>query len=59
MVANSLNLNSPYYYIFRSLSIVAYLWLKFKNQNTLIFNYVNLTNLSQFDKLNSVIIFIL
>ena len=30
MVANSLNLNSPYYYIFRSLSMVAYLWLNSK-----------------------------
>ena len=59
IVANSLNLNSAYYYIFRSLSMIGYLWLKFKNQNTLALNSVNLTKLSRFDKLNSVIIFIL
>ena len=33
--------------------------LKFKNQNLLIFNSMNLTNLSQVAKLNSVYIFIL
>ena len=40
------------------LSMIA-IQLKFKNQNLLIFNSVNFTNLSQAAKLNSVNIFIL
>ena len=34
------------------------LWQKFKNQNSLTFNFMNLTNLSQVAKLNSMYIFI-
>ena len=52
------SLISAYNYIFRNLLVKAY-WLKIKNQNLLIFNAVNLTNLSQVAKLNSVEIFIL
>ena len=36
-----------------------FIWLKFKNQNSLILNYMNLTNLSQVTKLHYVYIFIL
>ena len=39
--------------------MIAYIILKFKNQNSLIFNSVNLTNLIQITKLNYVYIFIL
>ena len=50
-MTNSLNLNSPYYYIFINLSMIAYI-IEFKNQNLLIiFNSVNGTNLNQDDKL--------
>ena len=41
---------------FKKLSMI---WLKFKNKNSLIFNSVNLTYLSQVAKLNSLYIFIL
>mgnify|MGYP001795648767 CR=1 FL=1 len=61
LMANSLNLNSAHYahyYIFRNLSMVAYM-IKIQNQNSLIFNSVNLTNLRQVAKLSSVYIFIL
>ena len=61
LMANSLNLNSAHYaryYIFRNLSMVAYI-INIQNQNSLIFNSVNLTILSQAAKLNSVYIFIL
>ena len=46
LMANSLNLNSVYYYIFRNLSMIAYI-IEIQNQNSLIFNSVNSTNLSQ------------
>ena len=55
LMPNWLNILS---YFFRNLSIIAYI-MKFENQNSLIFNFVNLTNLSQVAKLNSVYIFIL
>ena len=44
-----------YYYIFRNLTMIAY---KIKIQKLLIIESVNLTNVSQADKLNSVYIFI-
>ena len=54
---NSLNLNSIYYYIFRNLSMIAYM---IKIQNSKFSNSVNLTNLSQVARLNSMMyIFIL
>ena len=57
LMVNSLNFNSAHYYIFRNLSMRAYIIGKFKNQNLLILNSVNLTDLSQVAKLNSMYIF--
>ena len=59
-MANLLNLNSVYY-IFRNLSMIAYMTeiQKSKFAIILIFNSVNLNNLSQAAKLNSVYILIL
>ena len=57
VMENLLNFNSAHYYIFRNLSMRAYIIGKFKNQNLLIFNSVNLTDLSQVAKLNSMYIF--
>ena len=60
LMANLLNLNSAYY-IFRNLSMIAYMTeiQKSKFAIILIFNSVNLNNLSQAAKLNSVYILIL
>ena len=60
LMANLLNLNSVYY-IFRNLSMIAYMTeiQKSKFAIILIFNSVNLNNLSQAAKLNSVYILIL
>ena len=56
LMANSLNFNSAYYHIFRESLSDSY---NIKNQNSLISNYVNLTNLSKVAKLNFVYIFVL
>ena len=58
LMANSLNLNSAYNYVFRNLSMIAYM-IEFQNQNSLIFLSLKLTSLSQVAKLNAVYIFIL
>ena len=47
LMENPLNLNSAYSYIFRNLSMIAYIIEIQKNQNLLILNSVNLTNLRQ------------
>ena len=52
-MAKLLNSNSAYFKIFTNLS------MKFNNQNSLIFNSMKLTILSQVTKLNSIYIFIL
>ena len=53
LMANPLNLNSTNYYIFRNLSMIVWI-IENKNPNSLIFNSVNLTNLIQVAKFNSV-----
>ena len=58
LMAISLNLNSAYYYSFRNLSTIAYI-IEIQKSKLVIFNSVNLTNLSEDAKLNSVYIFIL
>ena len=58
-MTNSLNFNSIYYYIFENISMIAYYIAKIFKSNLAIFNSVNLANLSQVAKLNSVYIFIL
>ena len=55
-MANLLSLNSPYYYTFIKLLMIAYI-IEIENQNSLIFNSVNLTNLFKVAKLNSVFSF--
>ena len=57
LLANSLKLSFAYYYIFRNLQR-QFIWLKFKNQNSLIFNLMYFTNLSQVAKLNYVYMYI-
>ena len=58
LMANLLNSNSTYWYIFRNLSMRAYRIVILKS-NSLILNSVYLTDLSQAAKLDSVYIFIL
>ena len=60
-MANSLNLNSVYYYIFRNLSMIAYVigFQKSKFAIFVIFNSINFTNLRQVAKLIYAYIFIL
>ena len=58
-MANSLNFNSVYYYIFENLSMIAYILNIQKSNFAKIFNFVNLTVLGQVATLNSMYIFIL
>ena len=53
LMANSLNLNCAYDYVFRNLSMLAYIIEIQKIQNLLKFISMNLTNLSQVTKLHS------
>ena len=55
---NSLNLNSAYYYVFSNLFMMAYI-TEIQKSKLVILNLVNLTNLSQIAKFNSVHILIL
>ena len=55
---NSLNLNSAYYYVFSNLFMVPYITYIQKSKHVIL-NLVNLTNLSQITKFNSVHILIL
>ena len=57
LMANLLHLNSAYYHILRNVLMLANT-VNFKNQNLLIFDSVNVTNLSQDAELNSLCIFI-
>ena len=56
---SSLNLISAHYYIFRNLSMIAYMIEIQKSKFANIYFLVFLTNLSQVAKLNSVYIFTL
>ena len=56
-MAYLLNFESVYYYTFTNLSVVAKTKLTLNNQNSLIFNSVNLTILGKVAKLNPVNIF--
>ena len=59
LMANSLNLNSLFHLLYfqESFNDICMYKLKFKNQNLLKFNCVNLTHLSQVAKFHSVYIF--
>ena len=59
LMTNSLNFNSMYYYIFENILMIAYYTAKIWKSHLAIFNSVNLANLSQVAKLNSVYILIL